>query len=435
MKRQFNIVLILLAVLAVGCSTKKQTTQEGSGLKFTGKDTLDKINKAKPPFIGSSKLPQSIDLSSKMPPPGNQGNQNSCVGWSIAYGMKSYQEKTERNWELTNGKEINKEHVFSPAYIYNQINGGKDEGAQFADAFNLLEIKGVASLSKDPYNDADYLSKPNETANSEAANYRIAWSKTIDPQDLNAIKSYLAKGYPIIIAVAFDDAFQDPAGPSTVTSMKIDNNSMGHAMLIVGYDEGKKCFRIMNSWGTEWRDGGFCWFTYDVFKQCIRECWIAKNVEGNEDIKPQDEVKVDNENPVIDELISDIKIKDIDNNSINPDDEQAGKCIKINGTVKLDRNFGNIAQILVFVDYENGNPVISADDNYEYEDGGVAALSESIDINALDDEVKSFTIYIPVSALKINNGNNVKLAVTPILFVDDFDASSGEKFAFNISGD
>ena len=430
-----RIVLILLTILVLGCSAKKQTDKEGSGLKFTSKETLDKINKGKAPFIGSSKLPQSVDLSSKMPPPGNQGSQNSCVGWSIAYGMKSYQEKTARNWELVNGNEVAKQHVFSPAYIYNQINGGQDNGAQFQDAFNLLQSKGVASLSTDPYNDADYLSKPNNDAIAEANNFKIAWAKLIDPQDINGIKSYLAKGYPVVIAVAFDDTFMDPKGPSTVTDMKIDANAMGHAMLVVGYDEGKKCFRIMNSWGTEWRDGGFCWMTYDAFKKCIRECWIAKDEENKKDIKPQDEVKIDNENPIVDEILADIEIKNIDNNSKNPENMEEGDYVKISGTVKLDKNFGDNAQILVLFDYEDGKPVLSADENFSYyDDGGVAGVSESIDLSAYDDELVSYTVYVPVNVFMVTLPNVNKIRATPILFVDDFDACSGKPFVFKFKG-
>jgi hypothetical protein len=94
------VILILLTVLITGCSTKNKLTKEGTGMKFTDKETLNKINKAKAPFIGSSKIPQSVDLSSKLPPPGNQGAQNSCVGWSIAYGMKSYQEKPPETGNL-----------------------------------------------------------------------------------------------------------------------------------------------------------------------------------------------------------------------------------------------------------------------------------------------------------------------------------------------
>ena len=191
----------------------------------------------------------------------------------------------------------------------------------------------------------------------------------------------------------------------------------------------------MNSWGKEWRDGGFCWLTYDAFKQCIRECWIAKDEEDKKDIKPEDEVKIDNENPIVDEILADIVIKDIDNNSENPNNKQAGKCIKVGGTVRLDKNFGDLAQILVFVDYENGKPVLSADDNFTYEDGGVAAVTEPIDLSSFDDEVRNFTIYIPISALKIDEGNAANLLATPVLFIDDFDASSGKQFAFKISRD
>ena len=39
--------------------------------------------------------------------------------------MKSYQENVERKWgTLEAGK-----HLFSPSFIYNQINGGKDQGS------------------------------------------------------------------------------------------------------------------------------------------------------------------------------------------------------------------------------------------------------------------------------------------------------------------
>src|SRR5205085_6303594 len=131
---RISLIVILLSVL-IGCSSKKTTTtsstEEGTGLQFIEKETLDKINKGKAPMYGPSQLPASVDLSTKMPPPGNQGSQNSCVGWSIAYGMKSYQEKTARNWDVTSGDEINKQHVFSPAYIYNQINHGQDKGSRF----------------------------------------------------------------------------------------------------------------------------------------------------------------------------------------------------------------------------------------------------------------------------------------------------------------
>ena len=74
-------------------------------------------------------LPSSVDLSVDAPIPGHQGGQGSCVGWAVAYVVKTYHERLERGWPLTNDR-----HVMSPAYIYNQIKvpGG---GAYFVDAF------------------------------------------------------------------------------------------------------------------------------------------------------------------------------------------------------------------------------------------------------------------------------------------------------------
>src|SRR5262245_50646445 len=40
-------------------------------------------------------LPASVDLCACMPAPRDQGEQPSCVGWAVAYGLKSYQEAAE----------------------------------------------------------------------------------------------------------------------------------------------------------------------------------------------------------------------------------------------------------------------------------------------------------------------------------------------------
>ncbi len=428
---RFSLVVTVSIILA-GCSKKQGP--EGTGLQFTDTVTLNKITNAKPPFLGSAHLPRTVDLSTKMPPPGNQGAQNSCVGWSIAYGMKSYQEKEARNWELTDGESIKKDHVFSPAYIYNQINHGEDKGSRFTDAFNILQTKGVASLEKDPYDDKDFTTKPSDDANSEASYYKIAWSKKIDTKDIDGLKSYLAKGYPIIIAISFDHAFMDFNGPKVVNTME-PGAEMGHAMLVVGYDDDKNCFRIMNSWGTGWRDGGFCWFTYDLFKQVTRESWIAKDEENKKEIKKEDEPQINDNNPIVDEVLSGLIIKDVEYNSENPADKDAGKCLKLSGQVKLDKNFGDAARIVVFLDYESGGPVIAANDKYAYYDGGVSGFTEPIDIRALDDQVQDFTIYIPYSAMKLNKDKGDKINATPYLYIDDFDATDGKPVPVKLSGE
>ena len=49
----------------------------------------------------------------------------------------------------------------------------------------------------------------------------------------------------------------------------------GHAMCVIGYDDDLQggAFQIMNSWGQEWGDRGFCWIRYDDFEHFVKEAY------------------------------------------------------------------------------------------------------------------------------------------------------------------
>jgi C1A family cysteine protease len=46
-------------------------------------------------------LPEEVDLSTKFPTPGNQGQQSSCTAWATGYAMRSYYEGRRRNWNFS----------------------------------------------------------------------------------------------------------------------------------------------------------------------------------------------------------------------------------------------------------------------------------------------------------------------------------------------
>jgi len=58
-----------------------------------------------------------------------------------------------------------------------------------------------------------------------------------------------------------------------------------------------------------------------------------------------------------------------------------------------------------------------------------------MDLGGYDDELISFTVYVPIGAFRIENENLVNIREIPILFIDDFDATSGKPFAFKIKGE
>ena len=239
-------------------------------------------------------LPSSVDISVDLPPPGDQERQPSCVGWAVAYALKSFQERTERGWPLTNNR-----HIMSPAYVYNQVKlpGG---GAFFVDAFSLLLNEGVSSWASMPYNSRDDRTQPSAAARTEAADYKIAdWGsvlRTTHAQFVREVKRHLVAQQPVVIGIPVkadfysigedgNEIYDDTSGPTFG----------GHAIVIVGYDDARSAFKIINSWGTDWGLGGYGWIDYAASDSLIWEAYVTKDARA--DVTPATPVAASNPNP------------------------------------------------------------------------------------------------------------------------------------------
>lgn len=243
------------------------------GFNPESSDVVESIPLAESTMISHRGLPSKIDLSKEMPPVVNQGRQNSCVAFSTGYYTKSYYEYKKNKWKydtpIYGGKG---EHVFSPAYIYNQINGGRDNGSYFHDALNLVILKGVPPWKYMPYDESDYLSQPSSQVHNEAQKFRAKAFKRIPFNNLEAIKAELAQGNPIIFGMVIDDNFYRLG--AEVYDTPGGKQYGGHAMTLIGYDDNKRspnghigAFKLINSWGTQWGDKGFGWISYKTWMQ------------------------------------------------------------------------------------------------------------------------------------------------------------------------
>jgi hypothetical protein len=216
-------------------------------------------------------LPRQIDLSSNFPPAGNQGNQNSCVAWATAYALKSYQERMEENWELVSGEQLNYNHIFSPAFIYNQINEGVDEGSDPAEALNLIIQKGAATWATMPYDPTDHRTQPSSQAFREAAQFKGTKKYTAD--GIQGVKKALANRQPVIGGIfVYNSLYRLKGSNSVYNSADVacdPSNACGHAVTIVGYDDDKYggALKILNSWGPQWGDNGYFWLPYDFARR------------------------------------------------------------------------------------------------------------------------------------------------------------------------
>jgi hypothetical protein len=79
------IVAVAAFLLTLGSATGASASPS-RGLKFTPRSQLLGVPEAETPFAGAA-LPTSVDLRSDLPPAGDQGQQSSCVGWAVAYGV------------------------------------------------------------------------------------------------------------------------------------------------------------------------------------------------------------------------------------------------------------------------------------------------------------------------------------------------------------
>lgn len=232
-------------------------------------------------FNSFEDLPSAIDLSSQMPPVGNQGRQNSCVAWATGYAIKSYLlknkgESTGYDPPFAGGKG---NFVFSPAFIYNQQNGGEDKGLYYYKTMEFLKSNGVAPWRSMPYTDQDYLSQPSQESKKEALKYKIKSFSRLNFKNPDEIKRVLAGKNVVMVGMIIDDAFYKLKG-ATVYDTNGGQSYGGHAMTIVGYDDNKKsksgkkgAFKLQNSWGTSWGDKGYGWVSYSMLAKVGQETY------------------------------------------------------------------------------------------------------------------------------------------------------------------
>ncbi|TFH40635.1 MAG: hypothetical protein E4G96_07125, partial [Chrysiogenales bacterium] len=269
MKRMHRLISIILLFAAAGAAA--QTQPFGLGMEPTPKNFDSSIRSATAK-AGEKQLPSRVDLSPLFPAPGYQGEQNSCVAWATAYAAKSYQEN------LGSGQSrADREKVFSPSYIYNQINNGRDQGSTIPDAIELVKNQGCATLTTMPY--GDYRTQPTRAAREEAAAYRVESYARLDGKNLASLKTLLADGVPIIVGMKTYENFMTYSGG--VYSRTGGAYIGGHAMIIVGYDDGKNAFKIMNSWSDRWGDKGFVQYDYALFTENHHTAMAMYNPAAN----------------------------------------------------------------------------------------------------------------------------------------------------------
>lgn len=221
--------------------------------------------------LGSGAGARSVDLSAYFPRPGSQGQQNSCVAWAVGYAVKSFQEHIERKDGAFDSA------VFSPSFIYNQINGGRDQGSTLSGAGALLQRVGAVPMEVMPYS-MDFRAQPNAEQLAQAEPYRIASFELVNAKQIEVVKGFLRQGLPVVFGMMVHNNFMSHR--SGVYTTPTGSGLGGHAMVIVGFDDDRGAFRILNSWGTNWGEGGYAWVAYQTLADLTNSAMIMRDLRA-----------------------------------------------------------------------------------------------------------------------------------------------------------
>lgn len=268
--KQFCTLFFLLGALLFS----DLVVGQGTGLVFDDQAIHDIPKTATLATRDFLALPGKVDLSKYAPRTGNQGQTGTCTAWSSVYHARTI------TYAYRNGmtdKDVITRTAFSPSYVYNQIryNNTCNSGTRVNEALEILKTKGTPTLSDFAF-DCDKV--PNEDDHSLADDYKILDYKIIcyqeDANKVDLVKKSLANNNPVIFGMYTVPSFSTGSYYSDVwnrTPEDKDYERGGHAMVFVGYDDEKYggAFRVLNSWGAGWGDGGYVWIRYEDAQYAI----------------------------------------------------------------------------------------------------------------------------------------------------------------------
>ena len=216
-------------------------------------------------------LPARVSLERYCPTPGDQGRYGTCAAWAIGYHMRTVLYGLEH--DITDRAKLDA-IAFSPAFLYQMVKAPEDIDCQAGSnpvlGFDTLKAMGIPRSVTMPY---ACNQPPSAAALLEAVDYRIedyAVLYFLEEQDpkvrVDTTRKALAEGFPVMLAFIVPESFYKPG--KVWRELPTDNGPSGqhgrHAMLVVGYDDTFEggAFRVLNSWGPNWADGGYVWIPY-----------------------------------------------------------------------------------------------------------------------------------------------------------------------------
>ncbi|MFH1492016.1 MAG: C1 family peptidase [Candidatus Omnitrophota bacterium] len=230
-------------------------------------DDRDYLMRAYLPLV---KLPRKIDLTLKMSPVRDQGEEGTCVSFATATGMKEYQELLD----------YEKLVILSPRFVYSEckkIDGMSElEGTTIRAAMQVLGEKGVCREKFWPYQ-AHQKDKAKEGTVQDAKKFRIiTYARILNLNELRL--NLVTKGSCVIGIQVFKGIMETKTGLVPLPK-KNETTLGGHAICAIGYDDRKKVIKFKNSWSDKWGQNGYGFLPYAYVERYMMDAWSSVDIE------------------------------------------------------------------------------------------------------------------------------------------------------------
>ena len=217
------------------------------------------------PVVIDTTFGSSFSLAT--PPVINQGGEGSCVPMSTTYYARSIHEYYTKGASSY----VDSINIFSPEYVYNYSLATSSltinvcgSGSSITYCLDFMTTNGVPVIKKCPYSSFGGCDTLNisAAAKTNAALNKISGCNKVIMSDSLTIKQLLSRKYSLMIGIVTDANF-NAAGPGFIWRTQA-GTSASHAITIVGWDNSKHAWKVVNSWGTSWGDAGYSWIDYDL---------------------------------------------------------------------------------------------------------------------------------------------------------------------------